>query len=86
MNDFTHLHADLLLALHGAGEHGVPVAHLLADCRRGRHPQLTEPQIIAALRLIADRSMAVSFGSALGVQRWRITSRGTSALAEEGLL
>lgn len=86
MNEFTPLHVDLCLALHGAGEHGLPIATLLADCRRGRHPQLTEPQLLAALRLIADRSLAVAFGSALGVQRWRLTGRGTVALAEEGLL
>ena len=86
MNEFTAIHVDLLLALHAAGEGGVPFATLLTDLRRGRHQGLTEPQLLAALRLIGDRSLAAGFGSALGTPRWRITSRGVSALAEEGLL
>lgn len=86
MNELTPLHVDLALALYAAGEHGLPAATLLPDLRRGRHAALTEPQLIAALRLLADRSLAVSFGSALGQQRWRLTGRGTVALHEEGLV
>ncbi|MBL9187913.1 MAG: hypothetical protein JNK23_10565 [Opitutaceae bacterium] len=82
MND---LPVHLLLALNGAGAHGLPVATLLVDLRRGGHHTLSEPQLVAALRGLADQSHAVSFGSALGQQRWRITSRGKSALHEEGL-
>lgn len=79
------LHLDSLLALNGAGEFGLPLDNLAADLRRGRHRGATLPQVEKALRDLADRSFATPFDTELGGQRWRITGRGKSALAEEGV-
>lgn len=81
----TNLHTDTLVALNGAGEHGLPLETLLGDLRRGRHRNLTQPQAAQALRDLADKSFATPFDTGFGSQRWRVTGRGQSALAEEGL-
>lgn len=80
------LQQDTLLALHAAADHGLPVANLLADLRRGRHRSLTLPQLESALRGLADKTFATPFKSALDDERWRITGRGTSALEEAALV
>lgn len=82
----TNLHADLLLALNGAGKFGLKLETLLADLRRGRHRGLTLPQLETAARDLADRSLVAPFESALEEKRWRITQLGASALSEEGLV
>ncbi|MBI5693654.1 MAG: hypothetical protein HZC55_26555 [Verrucomicrobia bacterium] len=81
----TTLHIDSLVALGAAGDFGLPLDTLLADLRRGRHRSLAQPQCEKALRDLADRSLAAPYESELGVARWRITARGRSALAEEGV-
>lgn len=81
----TKLHIDLMLALRGAGEFGGGVDELLTDLRQGRHRDLAKPELERALRDLADKSFATAFISALEKKRWRITSRGESALQEEGL-
>lgn len=82
----NNLHADILLALHGAGKFGLKLDNLIADLRRGRHRGLTVPQLESAARELADRSLVAPFESALGEQRWRITQLGTSSLQEEALI
>lgn len=79
------LHIDALVALNGAGEFGLPLANLLADLRRGRHRNLTQPQAEKALRDLADKSFVTPFDAELSGERWRITGRGKSALQEEGI-
>lgn len=79
------LHLDTLLALVGAADLGLPIEPLLADLRRGRHPQLTQPEAEHVLRELADKSLAAPYGTALGTRRWRITARGEAALREENL-
>jgi hypothetical protein len=81
----TNLHIDTLVALNGAADFGLPVDNLLADLRRGRHRGLSLPQLEKALRDLADKSFATPFDSELSGQRWRVTGRGKSALAEEGI-
>jgi hypothetical protein len=81
----TNLHADILLALHGAGKFGLKLDTLLADLRRGRHRGLALPLLETALRDLADKSFSTPFESALEEKKWRITHLGTSALQEEGL-
>lgn len=81
----TKLHIDLLLALKGAGDFGLPVSNLLDDLRLGRHRNLAQPQLERALRDLADKSFATPFDSGLGGERWRITGRGDSAVQEAGL-
>jgi hypothetical protein len=79
------LHIDLLIALRPAAQFGLGTADLLTDMRRGRHPELTEPEIERALRELADRSFIFAFKSPLGAKRWRISGQGESALQEERL-
>lgn len=80
------LQQDTLVALHAAGDHGLPVSILLADLRRGRHPKVTQPQLEGALRTLADKTFTTPFTGALDDERWRITGRGTSALEEARLV
>ena len=79
------LQIDLLLALRPAGQFGITAESLLGDMRRGRHRELTLPQLEIALRGLADLRHATPFTTALRQPRWRITAHGTSALVEEGL-
>lgn len=81
----SKLHIDLLLALRGAGSFGITRDDLLTDMRRGRHPELTLPELDRALRDLADQSLAHPFTSTLGAKRWAITGRGSQALQEERL-
>lgn len=79
------LHIDLLDILKDADRFGFDTASLLTDARRRRHRDLTEPQLEAALRDLADASFVAPFTSPLGKKRWRITTLGLSAFKEEGL-
>jgi hypothetical protein len=81
----NNLSLDLLVALRATGEHGSSLPLLLIDLRRGRHRGLTEPELLKALRDLADRCHAIAFVSATGSDRWRATAAGKSALEEEGL-
>jgi hypothetical protein len=81
----NQLHTDLLLALRPAGIYGAAVDDLLTDMRRGRHRELTHPELEKALRDLADQSFAKTVTTPLKKKRWAITAVGTSALEEEGL-
>jgi hypothetical protein len=80
----TPLHRDLLLTLRTAQPYGVPVAKLLSDLRALGHRSLTQPALEAAVRELADRSLAALVEGLLG-QSWRITALGVSTLQEAGL-
>ena len=79
------LHIDLLIALRAPDRYGLALDALLTDMRRGRHRELTEPELLKALRDLADKGLAISFTSATGSARWRITYLGKAALIEDGL-
>lgn len=81
----NQLSIDLLRALHAAGQFGLLAVDLLADMRRGRHRDLTLPELESSLRALADDSLAKPFTDALRQKRWAITSVGASALQEAGL-
>jgi len=81
----TTLHIDLILDLRVPAENGLAPDALLTDMRRGRHRNLSEPELLAALRDLADKALVIPFDGALGTRRWRITGRGEAALKEEGL-
>ena len=81
----TTLNLDLLLLLRGAGRFGIELSVALPDLRRGRHRELTLPELERAMRDLADARFATQFTSALGASRWRITALGESALQEEGV-
>ena len=53
--------------------------------RRSAHREVTEPDVVQALRDLGDKAFVMAYDSALGGKRWRITELGKSALKEEGL-
>ena len=75
----------ILLALHNAGEVGVQAETLLTRARVESNRDLTLPQLETALRGLADGRLISSYGTALGVQRWKILGLGRNALEEQGL-
>lgn len=79
------LHIDLLLGLRAAAQFGLGLDDLLTDMRRGRHAEVSKPELEQALRDLVDRSFADAFKSPLGGKRWRILALGESALREERL-
>lgn len=81
----NELHIDLLRALKAAGKFGIKLDDLLADMRRGRHRDLSAPDLERALRDLADESNAKTFTDSLQQKRWAITRVGESALQEAGL-
>ena len=81
----NQLSIDLLRALSAAGKFGVAAVDLLADLRRGRHRDLTLPELESSLRSLADESFAKPFTDSLRQKRWAITAVGASALQEAGL-
>ncbi|MBX3736729.1 MAG: hypothetical protein KF715_08575 [Candidatus Didemnitutus sp.] len=81
----SKLHIDILLALRASGVFGVAAEDLLTDMRRGRHRDLTLPDLERALRDLADKNFAAPFTSALCNKRWAIAAIGERALQQEGL-
>ncbi len=81
----NQLSIDLLRALQAAGQFGLVAVDLLADMRRGRHRDLTLPELETSLRALADERLAKPFTDALRQKRWAITAVGASALQEAGL-
>jgi hypothetical protein len=81
----NELQIDLLRALNAAGKFGICLDDLLADMRRGRHRDLSRPELETALRSLADESNAKTFTDSLRQKRWGITAVGASALQEAGL-
>lgn len=78
------LHFNLMIELRSAKEWGATVALLLPRLRVSGHRGLTEPELLKALRDLADQSYVMSFTSALGNPTWKITKHGENALTEEG--
>lgn len=76
---------DILTQLRVPGKFGLGIADLLRDLRAMRHRELTQPQLEAAVRELADRAWVAQFTSPLSGARWRITALGESTLQEEGL-
>lgn len=81
----SKLNVHLLIALRAAGRFGAAEDDLLVDMRRGSHRELSAPDLVQALRDLADQSYVSAFNSALETKRWKITRLGTDALKEEGL-
>lgn len=81
----NQLHIDILRALSAAGKHGIKLDDLLADMRRGRHRDLSTPDLERAVRDLADDANAKTFTDSLRQKRWAITQVGQSALEEAGL-
>lgn len=81
----SELHIDILLLLRAVGQYGLDVSTLRDDLRQRRHQTLSEPQLLAALRDLADQSFVDQFTSALRKQRWKILGLGESALREAKL-
>ncbi len=83
--DLAQLRVFLLLALHAVGEVGIPAEGLLIRARIETFASLTLPQLELQLRVLADESKALAYGTALGQQRWKLTGLGRAALQEAGL-
>lgn len=78
------LHTALLLALRSVQPYGLRVPDVLAQARTAGHRAATVPQVEAALRDLADRSLVIDMPGGL-TERWRLTALGESKLKEEGL-
>jgi hypothetical protein len=78
----TKLHVDILIDLKAAGEFGLPLDNVVTDMRRGRHCDITEPEVRTALRDLADRTFVALCEGDLS-KRWMITGRGKVALQTE---
>jgi len=78
------LHIALLLALRSVQPYGLPAGTLLTQARTAGHRTVTSPQIEAALRDLADKSLVASVVGTLATT-WRLTALGLSTLSEEGL-
>lgn len=81
----TRLHLDILLELRQLTQYGLSADTLLAYLRRNSHRELAVPDLLKALRDLADKSLVTTYESALGGERWKITGLGSSALKEEGV-
>lgn len=75
----------VLLVLRASGDLGMSQARLLVELRRESFTDLTAPQLEAAIRELADKSFTTPLVTALGENRWRITSLGRSVLDEQKL-
>jgi len=75
----------LMVGLRAAGDAGRGEDRLLLDARREGFADLAAPDLQLQLRGLADKSWLAPYNSPLGGKRWRITARGESALAEQGL-
>lgn len=78
------LHTALLLALRSVQPYGLRVPDLLAQARIAGHRSATVPQVEAALRDLADRSLVIAMQGGLS-ERYRLTALGESTLIEEGV-
>lgn len=81
----TKLHVDILIELRQLSQYGLAVDVLLTYLRRASHRSLSEPDLVQALRDLADKSFVLVYDSALGGSRWKVTELGKAALKEEGL-
>ena len=83
--EIAHLRVFLLLTLNAAGQIGMQAESMLTRARVETFDALTLPELELQLRVLADERKVVSFGTALGQQRWKITGLGNAALQEARL-
>jgi hypothetical protein len=75
----------VLAALGGAAAWGMPRELLLREARGQVWRELTDVDLGATLRLLADRGLVIEVPALVGPSRWRLTDLGRSVAREKGL-